>query len=379
MSDASNLYIHIPFCMRKCGYCDFYSTENLGLKSGYINALVSEIELRSLPSAPVESIYFGGGTPSLLDTGEVERLLASVEKNFCLSPDTEITLEVNPGTIDKSGLTGLKQAGINRLSIGVQSFLDWKLARLTRIHTAGQAVSCYEQAVASGFENIGIDLIYAVPNETLEDWQYEMTRAVDLNPAHLSCYMLTVEKGTPFFIEKQARNHAFPGPDARSEKFVTTSAFLSQNGYDHYEISNFAIDRTRHSLHNKSCWQRRPYLGFGAGAHSFDGCRRSWNHLDAERYIRDIGSGRLPVAEQEILSTGQVLLEIIMLGLRTSEGIDIPAFDSISLQRFEHQFRHIVCLLQERQWCRMTKNSLALTIEGRARLNHILELFAAAI
>ncbi|THB79501.1 MAG: radical SAM family heme chaperone HemW [Desulfobacteraceae bacterium] len=384
MSDPLALYIHVPFCVKKCGYCDFYSIEDHTPKNDYVSGLITELRLRAQGlkesmDPRVTSIYFGGGTPSVLDLDHLGSILDEISCHFHITPDTEITLEVNPGTVDPNYLHGLRQMGINRLSIGVQSFDDNKLRFLDRIHTGKQALDCYEQAVGAGFDNIGIDLIYAVPGERPWEWQQDLNRAADLSPAHLSCYMLMVEPGTLLNASVVNGSVDPPPPESRCAMFTSTSIFLKGCRYEHYEISNFARSHSLRSRHNTHYWKRLPYMGFGAGAHSFDGSTRSWNPNDVYQYIDDLGQQVLPASEEETLTTDQVLLELIMLGLRTCEGIDIRQFNRFSAAPFEKKFEKIIRQLKEKGWCRVTPETLALTLEGQSFLNPVLEMFAKRI
>lgn len=377
MSDHWAIYIHVPFCRTKCGYCDFYSIDDLSALDDYVRCLTAEIRLRSPEKCSVTSVYFGGGTPSLLKTRQVAQILELVHRYHAVSPDAEITLEANPGTIGRRFLADLKQAGINRLSIGVQSLDTWKLSFLNRIHTVRQALACIDHACEAGFDNIGIDLIYGIPGETAHGWIEELHRAQALPVRHLSCYMLTVEPGTPLYRRQQAGTCRFPSAEEKGERFTATARLLTENGYDHYEISNFARPGTYRSRHNCHYWDRLPYLGFGPAAHSFDGHTRSWNLSDVGRYVAELYQGRRPAAQAETLTRDQALLERVMLGLRTRSGIDVADWDRTASQPFARTFDRVLRVLNHRNWCRSSGERLALTLEGQAFLNPILEMFAA--
>jgi oxygen-independent coproporphyrinogen-3 oxidase len=379
LSEPLSLYIHIPFCVKKCGYCDFYSITDLSLTTDYISGLVSEIRMRADKNQPVQTIYFGGGTPSVMGISEIHTLLETLSDHFDVAPDAEVTMEINPGTIDRDYLIALKNKGINRLSIGVQSFNDQKLTFLTRIHSSGQAQNALNLARKAGFDNIGMDLMYGIPNETVKSWQQDLDQAAGWHLPHLSCYMLTLEPDTPLFNSAAKKQYCFPGAKEKAGMFTATSAFLEDCGYIHYEISNFARSQAYQSRHNTACWNRQPYMGFGAGAHSFAGMKRSWNHADIHRYLSNIKTETLPVVQTEILTIDQQLLEILMLGLRTSRGIDIQAFDLISDQPFTVYFKELIRQIQENRWGTLTADALVLTLEGRTFLNPITALFANAL
>ncbi|MBW2654140.1 MAG: radical SAM family heme chaperone HemW, partial [Deltaproteobacteria bacterium] len=260
MCDQKSIYIHVPFCVKKCNYCDFYSETHLALIPDYITSLLKEIKIRSGSKDKIDTIYFGGGTPSLLPIKDIENILQIIEDRFLVSRDVEITLEVNPGTIDLNYLRELKKSGINRLSIGIQSFNDDKLKFLGRIHTAEQAITAIEDADKAGFDNVSIDLIYGVPAETKTKWQEDLKQAIKMVPSHLSCYMLTIEPGTPLAEklkndEKLKKNFIRP-PDsaALSVLFKQTAQLLGRHHYEQYEISNFSKGRQNRSQHNSKYW-----------------------------------------------------------------------------------------------------------------------------
>ena len=296
------VYVHIPFCLRKCLYCDFYSTADLSLKPAFLEALITEIAATDPGELVFDTIYFGGGTPSLLSPPEVARILGGLFSRFHFQEPVEITLEANPGTVGLESLKGLRSAGVNRLNIGVQSFQDENLAQLGRIHSAAQAQEALAAARRAGFGELGLDLIYGLPGQRRPAWFTDLRRALAYQPEHLSCYMLTLEPGTPL-----AERHRFgrfrPAPEARvAELFMATSEFLAGRGYLHYEVSNFArcgpsgCRQARVSRHNSKYWSHAPYLGFGPAAHSFLPPKRFWNHRDVARYVEDLRAGRRPLA-----------------------------------------------------------------------------------
>ena len=379
MSDQKSIYIHVPFCVKKCVYCDFYSKTHLSLIPDYVQSLLKEIERRSGLKEKIDTIYFGGGTPSLLSIKDVETLLQAIGGHFSVLRDVEITLEVNPGTVDFDYLSRLKRAGINRLSIGVQSFNDDKLKFLTRIHTAEQAINTIDDAGKAGFDNISMDLIYGLPFETQNIWREDLKQALKMMPSHLSCYMLTIEPGTPL-DEKLKKGLFHPlGSTVISTLFKKTSQFLSNHTYEHYEISSFSKGRRNRSKHNSKYWEMMPYYGFGSAAHSYDGKTRSWNHQSIDMYIKALASGSLPVDDRETLTREQKMMEMIMLRLRTLEGLDVEKFQALFHVSFKKQFRDILKPVLDGSLGYFKGHRFGLTLEGKVRLNNIVEVFAGKI
>lgn len=320
------LYIHIPFCLSKCPYCDFYSVERIGRIPAFLDALRREIALYRDALEPFDTVYIGGGTPSVLNPADLEDLVGRIRKGFTVTPDAEITLEANPSDIAPRLLKPLRRAGVNRLNIGVQSLEDRLLVFLGRRHDRARAIAAVSAARAAGFEQVGIDLIFGIPGQTLPSWLASLREAVDLNPDHLSCYQLTIEAGTP--LGERRRAGEFPSLDEslQADFFLETAASLEAAGYIHYEVSNFARDRCE-SRHNAKYWNHTPYLGLGPAAHSFRGTERRWNHRCLESYIRDLEGGRPPVAGGERLTAAQLRLESLLFGFRTRRGIHLDAFN----------------------------------------------------
>jgi len=328
-----SLYIHYPFCLKKCLYCDFNSAADSRITPAeYVAALVREMELRArtLPASIVApTLYFGGGTPSLLPPEEVARVIDAAARLYGLAADAEITVEANPGTVTWEKLAGYRFAGVNRLSLGVQSFHDPLLARLGRIHSAREAREACSAARNAGFANIGIDLIHSLPGETTGMWEDDLRAAVLLAPEHISAYGLSVEEGTPFQQMAAEGNLPLPDEDAAAAMLERTASLLIGAGYDHYEISNFARPGCR-SRHNQVYWHRMNYLGFGAGAHSFlaaPGRGERWcNAADAGNYVRAIGGGTIPAEETTLLTDREAQAEFLFLGLRLLEGVEEARF-----------------------------------------------------
>ncbi len=323
----AGIYLHIPFCKQACNYCNFHFTTSLRRKNELIAALLKEIALQKnyLEGELVETIYFGGGTPSLLETSEIEQLLTAIKKEHKVSDDAEVTIETNPDDITDEKLSGWKQAGINRLSIGIQSFFEEDLQWMNRAHNAQQAQQCILLAQQHGFHNITIDLIYGTPLLTNEKWKQNVQTALALNIPHLSCYALTVEPKTP--LQKLITLHKKEdvNPDLQSEQFLLLMQWLEESGYEHYEISNFAKPGFR-SKHNSSYWQGKKYLGLGPSAHSYNGSSRQWNVANNNIYIDELAKGNLSF-EIEMLTPVQKTNEYIMTALRTAEGIELNKLD----------------------------------------------------
>ena len=321
----AGIYIHIPFCKQACHYCNFHFSTSMKHKNGFLDALLKEISLQAgyLEEHDVETIYFGGGTPSLLTGEELGSVLTAIYNRFNITPGAEITFETNPDDINLEKLMEWKSRGINRLSIGVQSFYDEDLRWMNRAHDAGQAQNSIAQSQSAGFENITIDLIYGTPGLTDQKWKNNVEQAISLGIPHLSCYALTVEPSTA--LEKMIALKKSPpvNTDDQARQFGILMDALGEAGYEHYEISNFALPGKR-SRHNSSYWQRQPYLGLGPSAHSFKGNTRQWNASNNILYINSLSNNEVPF-EFEVLTPVQEMNEIIMTSLRTSEGLDLPA------------------------------------------------------
>jgi len=324
--NAPGLYIHIPFCLRKCPYCDFYSVTALDKLPAFLEALNTEMALYCGAFAPFDTVYIGGGTPSLLAPQQLALILGRVRENFPLLPDTEITLETNPADLDDASLAAIRGMGVNRLTIGCQSFDQALLAFLGRRHSAAHAAHAIAAARGAGFTNIGVDLIYGIPGQGIAQWLDTLRRCLAYQPEHLSCYQLTVEAGTP--LGKSYRQGAFslPNEDLALEFFMQTAEFLEGAGYVHYEVSNFAQGMAFASRHNQKYWDHTPYLGLGPSAHSFTSNRRWWNYRSIDRYLAALGAGERPVAAAEPLTGEQLQLEALYLGLRTKQGIRLQDY-----------------------------------------------------
>jgi len=319
----AGIYIHIPFCKTPCNYCNFHFSTSLNMKNEYINALLKEIELQSiyLGLEKVETIYFGGGTPSLLEEKDLGVIFETLYKTFIFSDNVEITLEANPDDISSDTLKTWKKAGINRLSIGTQSFIERDLKFMQRAHTVKQAKDSINLAAKYGFNNITIDLIYGTPKLTNAEWQENLEFANNLPIQHLSCYALTVEENTILYHQIRKGKTIAPKDRKASEQFDILMEFAKNNNFEHYETSNFCKPNYI-SKHNSSYWQGKKYLGLGASAHSFNGFTRQWNIANNKKYIESLNENKIPF-ELENLSETDRLNEYIMTGLRTKWGIDL--------------------------------------------------------
>ncbi len=369
ISGKAGLYIHIPFCLKKCPYCSFYSITDLVLKSRFLESLLKEMDQYRNTPLIFDSIYFGGGTPSLLSFREIFPVLDKIHKLFRVQDNVEITLEVNPGTVDKKILKEYAAIGINRINIGVQSFDDGNLRFLGRIHCSKEARLAIEAARSSGFDNTGIDLIYGMDGQNTKKWKKDLETALAFSPEHLSCYMLSYEKNTPFYEARktggiQPLNDNLPGA-----LFSFTWRFLTANGYIPYEISNFSRARgndaeTFRSRHNQKYWHFAPYIGLGPSAHSYLEPVRFWNHSSVNHYIRLIESGHPAVESSETLSMEQQFIESIFLGLRTTEGIALEDIEQKFGAGFQRIFSAPLKKLGQRKWVNLTHGRCALTPQG---------------
>ena len=319
----AGLYIHIPFCKKRCLYCDFFSTTLLERRAEYMEALLAETQARKHETGePIRTIYLGGGTPSTLEPQDIQRLLEAVGTNDA----EEITMELNPGDATPEYLRALKKAGINRLSIGVQSFEDHTLQRIGRRHTAAQAIDTVHRAQEAGFDNLSIDLMYALPAQTMEQWRADIETALRLNIQHISCYGLMYEDGTALTRMRDKGELTPVDEDTENAMYDDLCDRLKNAGFVHYEVSNFALPGFE-AKHNSRYWDGTPYIGIGAGAHSYIGRVRSWNPDDLDAYLRGIRDGNL-IRESETLTDKDLYNERIMLGLRTNKGVPHAAIQA---------------------------------------------------
>ena len=330
-SQWSSVYVHIPFCASRCIYCGFYSTVGSGLEASYVSALEQELSLRAKylpPDRPIRTIYLGGGTPSQLSPNLLERILRQVDK-LIVTPHNhglkveETTIECNPDDVSETFSQALYSLGVNRVSLGIQTFDDHRLLFLHRRHNASQAEEAIRRLRHSGINNISIDLMFGFPGQTVADWEHDIERALSLRPTHISAYGLTYEEGTP--LEHHLREGLISTIDEETQRLMYDLLCdrLESFGYEHYEISNFALPGFR-SRHNSGYWNRVPYLGLGAAAHSYDGNSRQWNVSNLKRYIQQISHGEVPM-EREILDEQSRWNDLIVTAFRTCDGIDLRA------------------------------------------------------
>ncbi|HMH24766.1 MAG TPA: radical SAM family heme chaperone HemW [Puia sp.] len=319
----AGIYLHIPFCRQACHYCNFHFSTSLNRTNDFVVALLKEMELRKsyIGGEMAETVYFGGGTPSLLQPEELGRIMEGLRTQFDIGPGAEITLEANPDDITLPQLKSWKAAGINRLSIGVQSFFGEDLQWMNRAHGPEQALAAIRIAQGEGFANISADLIYGGPTLPDSHWKKNVEQAIALGIPHLSCYALTVEPKTALDKMIHLKKVQAVDPEDQARQFLLLMEWLGNAGYEHYEISNFAMPGRR-SRHNSSYWQGRRYLGLGPSAHSFDGLSRQWNIANNARYTEALSEGRLLFEREELLPVQQ-LNEYIMTSLRTVEGCDL--------------------------------------------------------
>jgi oxygen-independent coproporphyrinogen-3 oxidase len=377
-----SLYLHIPFCHTRCHYCDFNTYAGiLPLREPYVRALITEVELAGqlaqlTDGAPRRSrtIFFGGGTPSLLTVTQITRLLAACRKAFAVDEQAEITLEANPGTLSFEQLKGLRAAGINRLSLGSQSFDAELLHTLGRIHTPDEIVLALSNARAAGFTSINLDFMFGLPGQTMQHWKTTLDRALALHPEHFSLYSLIIEEGTLFHTWTN-EGRIIPGDeDLCADMYEYADERLQAEGYENYEISNWALPGHQ-SRHNLTYWQNLPYLGMGAGAHSFFGGRRFSNILDPQEYITLLKKQQRPEAESELIDRAHQMSETAFLALRTAQGLHLPTFE----ERFAEPFTQFVgmrlrtveeagLLEQEHEWIRLSKRGRLLGNEVFLRL-----------
>jgi len=344
-------------------------------KEEITGALKHEIQISPNNCFLFDTIYIGGGTPSILDAEIIGEIIDTALGSFKICSDPEITVEVNPCTSDYYKFKYYKECGINRINIGVQSFRDINLKFLGRIHTGNDALSAVKSARKAGFDNIGIDLIYGIPGQSVNSWLVDLQMAVELEPEHLSCYMLTYESGT--VMEKRMQKGFFrPSSDSLVSKlFITTTEFLEAHSYCQYEISNFARSENKRSKHNLKYWSSIPYMGIGPSAHSFTGDTRYWNYSSISKYLKNLGKGHLPIEGKELLTGQQQMIEAIYLGLRKSEGIRIDHFDGKFNISFLKKFKKLIGHLEEKQMIKTTKDSCMLTQRGRLFIDSIALMF----
>lgn len=361
----AGIYLHIPFCKQACHYCDFHFSTSLQLKESLLEALNKEIINRrdELNGEKIETIYLGGGTPSILEIDEIKRILEVIYTHYQVTNNAEITLEANPDDLTNTKIKALRDTAINRFSIGVQSFFDEDLQYMNRAHNAGEAERAIKASQDAGFENITIDLIYGTPTLTDENWRSNLRKSVSFGVSHLSCYALTVEEKTPLASLIKRKKLALVDDAKVADHFLMMAETLTQNGFEHYEISNFAKPNFR-SKHNSSYWSGKPYLGFGPGAHSFNGIeKRRWNISNNPSYIQSIQQNE-KFFEEEILQQKDQFNEFIMTKIRLVEGISLVTIQQLFGKDY---YDHINTLIEnwDPKLYALQNNSIILTNAGK--------------
>lgn len=379
---TASLYLHVPFCHTRCHYCDFNTYAGiLPLREPYVRAMLREVELAGdmarLPDGnPRRSrtIFFGGGTPSLLTVGQITRLLDACRHAFALDEDAEISLEANPGTLSQEQLQGLRAAGVNRLSMGAQSFDAGLLHTLGRIHSPQEITQAVLFARQAGFTSLNLDFMFGLPDQTMRQWQETLDEALALHPEHLSLYSLIIEEGTPFYTWTHEGRITPGDEDLCADMYEYAEVRLKAEGYVNYEISNWSLPGHQ-CRHNLTYWWNLPYIGMGAGAHSFFAGQRFSDILDPQEYIRQLKAGHRPVAETEDVTRLQEMTETSFMGLRTAMGLHLPTF----AERFGESFDHFVgerlrtveeagLLEREHGWLRLSERGRLLGNEVFFRL-----------
>ncbi|GAB3726130.1 radical SAM family heme chaperone HemW [Spirosoma lituiforme] len=359
-----HLYLHIPFCKQACHYCDFHFSTSLRQKSALVDALCTEIALQKdyLPGRTLETIYFGGGTPSLLTESELRQIIAVIQTHFTVLSTAEITLEANPDDLSREKLTMLRTY-VNRLSIGIQTFDEATLRWMNRAHTATEAETCVRLAREAGFENMSVDLIYGIPDRETARWQLDLQKVLALNVPHLSAYALTIEPDTAFGRWEKKGKMLPADENLAAEQFEELTKALREASYDHYEISNFAKP-DQYARHNSAYWQRRPYLGIGPSAHSYNGHSRQYNLANNSRYMAAIGQGELP-ATVETLTMADQVNEYLLTGLRTKWGCSLSELNELSMSDFSEKQARDLTDMYATGWLLRDGDRLVLTEAGK--------------
>jgi oxygen-independent coproporphyrinogen III oxidase len=365
------LYVHVPFCKRKCGYCDFYSLANASLVEPYLDALQHEMDFYADSAGTVDTIYLGGGTPSLLSAVQVENVIRAIRNHFSVEPEAEITFEANPESLNGRYLEQLRLLGINRLSLGIQSLDDNVLAFLGRGHNAEGGIRAFREARTAGFDNISMDFIFGVPVQGLDGWLNMLARALEWSPEHFSLYQLTIEPSTPLG-RKEAKGLIEPlTEETQRDFFVETAETMKAAGYAHYEVSNFSLADGLESRHNSKYWRHLPYLGLGPAAHSFDGEKRWWNHRSVRRYVSDVESGLRPRSGLETLDEEALMLETLYFAFRTSRGVELDWFAGRYGLDLANRPTGLLNELVHEGWVNVAQGVLTPTMEGMLRADSL--------
>ena len=369
---ASSIYIHIPFCATKCYYCAFNTyTFHKEQAKAYLTALRTEMELYASETDPLQTIFIGGGTPSILSANALAQLFTDIQQHFQITPDAEITVECNPGTVDNEKLTVMKANGVNRLSFGLQAMQDEILKQLGRIHTVTEFLESYHLARENEFENINIDLIFALPDQTMKAWHHTLNEVVSLEPDHISAYNLVMEETTPFYEAWQAGELLLPTEDTEADMFQYTIETLTTHGYTHYEICNFAKPN-HYAKHNLVYWNNQPCIGLGAGASGYVNGVRYTNIRGIAPYINTLSKRNKPIADTERLTGNAEKAETLMLALRKREGISLEDYQNRFGEEIETAFADILKKWIDLQLLERTATHLRLTHRGRFLANEVL-------
>jgi oxygen-independent coproporphyrinogen-3 oxidase len=323
--EHAGLYLHIPFCRSKCRYCDFYSVASSAAIPAWLQAVQREALLYKERFHCFDSLYLGGGTPTILDDRELAALVGILLAHFTFCPGSEMTIEANPDDLTRDKVKVIGDLGINRISLGVQSLDEGELKYLGRSHSSGQALKALDMIRSCGFADVSVDLMYGLEAQSMQGWKRTLNKILEFRPEHISCYQLTLEKGAPLWKMKAAGRSGSIGAKLETAFFIWTSRYLEKHGYLHYEISNFAASPESMCRHNRKYWRHIPYLGLGPSAHSFHAGSRWWNVKSIKKYCELLAVGKTPVEATEALSEEQLDLESLALGLRTSDGISLHA------------------------------------------------------
>ncbi|MCG9130527.1 oxygen-independent coproporphyrinogen III oxidase [Candidatus Poribacteria bacterium] len=368
---ASSIYIHIPFCATKCYYCAFntYAFHKEQAKA-YLTALRTEMELYASETEPLQTIFIGGGTPSILAADALAQLFTDIQQHFQITPDAEITVECNPGTVDTEKLSVMRDYGVNRLSFGLQAMQDETLKQLGRIHTVAEFLESYHLAREHHFQNINIDLIFALPNQAMEAWHHTLNEVISLDPEHISAYNLVMEETTPFYQRWQAGELQLPSEDTEADMFQYTIETLTAQRYTHYEICNFAKPN-RYARHNLIYWNNQPCIGLGAGACGYVNGVRYTNIRGIAPYINKLSKCNKPIADTERLIGHAEKAETLMLALRKREGISLEDYRNRFAEEIEVAFEDILKKWIDLQLLQRTATHLRLTSRGLFLANEI--------
>jgi len=371
----SGIYIHIPFCKSKCHYCDFYSTTDLNIIPDFIESLKREISLYQNSNMKFDTIYFGGGTPSLLTSKQIKIILSKLYSSFNISKNAEITLEANPKTLNKEKLLELQDSGINRLIIGVQSFINSNLNLLGRTHSEKDSIKALENAKSAGFTNFGIDIIFGIPEQNIKDLKYDLNLAISYELNHISAYLLTYEPGTVLY--NKIKNNIFSKLNdikcAGMLKYVQN--YFQKKQYEQYEISNYSKNKSFRSKHNQKYWIDINYLGFGPSAHSYLKPRRYWNINSINKYIKILNNNKLPVSGSELLTIDKMMIEFIYLNLRRIEGLNTQLFEKKFNVNFFDIYKNELSSLIDNKFIRYEDNFLCLTKKGKLLSDSVIGAF----